>query len=83
MKLKSEAVSRRSFKHRDVDADLVIVGGGMAGTCCAITVNSLARFWPFALPLTSTTRRSGFLSHSDLSILRMNADTEYLIQRCP
>lgn len=30
-------MARRHFKRERLDADLVVVGGGMAGTCCAIT----------------------------------------------
>lgn len=35
--LKSPATSLRSPKTDHLEADLVIVGGGLAGTCCAIT----------------------------------------------
>lgn len=35
--LRSEHVISRSFERRDIKADLIIVGGGLAGTCCAIT----------------------------------------------
>ncbi|HEX6685640.1 MAG TPA: FAD-dependent oxidoreductase [Candidatus Limnocylindrales bacterium] len=31
------AVSKRDFRTEQLEADLVVVGGGMAGTCCAIT----------------------------------------------
>ncbi|TVT10872.1 FAD-dependent oxidoreductase [Amycolatopsis bartoniae] len=31
------STDRREFRVEDLDADLVVVGGGMAGTCCAIT----------------------------------------------
>ena len=32
-----EAVSRRALREERIDGDLIIVGGGMAGTCAAIT----------------------------------------------
>ncbi|WP_154859017.1 FAD-dependent oxidoreductase [Cyclobacterium xiamenense] len=39
--MKKEAFSsrKRSFKREECQADLVIIGGGMAGTCCAITAS--------------------------------------------
>jgi hypothetical protein len=35
--IKSEVQKGREFAHVKVDADLVVAGGGLAGTCCAIT----------------------------------------------
>lgn len=35
--LRHEGSSQRELRTIDLDADLVVVGGGMAGTCCAIT----------------------------------------------
>jgi len=35
--LKCDAEAGREFKTETIDADLVIVGGGMAGSCCAVT----------------------------------------------
>ncbi|MGI9428250.1 MAG: FAD-dependent oxidoreductase, partial [Bythopirellula sp.] len=35
--LKSDAQANRTFHNEAIDADLIIVGGGMAGSCCAIT----------------------------------------------
>lgn len=35
--LKEAAVSRRDLRTTQLQADLAVVGGGMAGTCCAIT----------------------------------------------
>lgn len=34
--IRSDATSARELKHDVLNADLVVVGGGMAGTCCAI-----------------------------------------------
>lgn len=35
--LKSEQALSRSFLRKDIRADLVVIGGGLSGTCCAIT----------------------------------------------
>ncbi|WP_276371401.1 FAD-dependent oxidoreductase [Chryseolinea sp. H1M3-3] len=35
--IKSENEERRSFLQKTIHADLVVTGGGLAGTCCAIT----------------------------------------------
>lgn len=35
--LKSEQALSRSFLRKDIQADLVVIGGGLSGTCCAIT----------------------------------------------
>ena len=35
--IKSESTDRRSFPQARLSADLVIVGGGLSGICCAIT----------------------------------------------
>jgi hypothetical protein len=35
--LKSENSLSRSFLRKDIQVDLVVVGGGLSGTCCAIT----------------------------------------------
>jgi hypothetical protein len=35
--LKCDAAASRAFKTAPIDADLCIVGGGLAGVCCAIT----------------------------------------------
>jgi len=35
--LKSPPAERREFKTEAIECDLVVVGGGLAGTCCAIT----------------------------------------------
>ncbi|MCH2114703.1 MAG: FAD-dependent oxidoreductase [Pirellulales bacterium] len=35
--LKSDAQADRALKSIDIESDLVIIGGGMAGSCCAIT----------------------------------------------
>ena len=35
--LHEEGAASRRLKNERIDADLVIIGGGMAGTCCAIT----------------------------------------------
>jgi len=35
--ISESATSHRELKRRSLDCDLVIVGGGLAGTCCAIT----------------------------------------------
>lgn len=35
--IKQEGVGRRQLKSITNDCDLVVIGGGMAGTCCAIT----------------------------------------------
>ena len=35
--IKSESTDRRSFPQERLSADLVIVGGGLSGICCAIT----------------------------------------------
>ena len=35
--IKQPAAEQRELKTERVDADLVVVGGGLAGTCCAIT----------------------------------------------
>ena len=35
--IRSEAAPSRSLRKETIDCDLVVVGGGLAGTCCAIT----------------------------------------------
>jgi FAD dependent oxidoreductase len=35
--LKSEPTNQRNLKNASLSADLVVVGGGLSGTCCAIT----------------------------------------------
>lgn len=35
--LKSEQALSRSFLRKDIYTDLVVIGGGLSGTCCAIT----------------------------------------------
>jgi len=35
--LREDAAGRRSLRRERIEADLVVVGGGLAGTCCAIT----------------------------------------------
>lgn len=35
--LKENAVHSRELKTENLDGDLAIIGGGMAGTCCALT----------------------------------------------
>lgn len=37
MLYRSEASQGRAFREDDLEADLVVVGGGLAGTCCSIT----------------------------------------------
>lgn len=37
MLIKQEATTHRDLRLTESDADLVVVGGGLAGTCCAIT----------------------------------------------
>jgi hypothetical protein len=35
--IKSESVERRKFPKQTINADLVVVGGGLSGICCSIT----------------------------------------------
>ena len=35
--IRQEAADKRACRETRMDADLVVVGGGMAGTCCAVT----------------------------------------------
>lgn len=35
--IKAEAEAKRKFLHKKVQADLIVTGGGLSGTCCAIT----------------------------------------------
>ena len=35
--IKSDLVSHRNFKEINLKSDLVVVGGGLSGVCCAIT----------------------------------------------
>ncbi len=37
MKLENYGNSKRSFVNRDIEADLIVTGGGLSGVCCAIT----------------------------------------------
>lgn len=35
--IKADAKAKRNFLHKKVEADLIVTGGGLSGTCCAIT----------------------------------------------